>query len=132
MEARRGDRKLRSRFPLELISPKNHDSMNSTFGDRADVDHDTSTAMIHPTDAAARGIATGDQIRIFNGRGACILRAAVLDTVTSGVVSVPSTRWTRRAPDGRNINALTSQRLTDFGGGPTFYSCLVEVEKLGD
>ena len=35
-------------------------------------------------------------------------------------------------PDRRNVNALTSERLTDTGGGPTFYSCLVEVERIGD
>ncbi len=132
VESRRGDKRLRRRFPLELISPKNHDSMNSTFGNRDDVDNDTASALLHPSDAAARGIVTGDQIRIHNERGACVLRASVLDTVASGVVSAPSVRWARRAPDGRNINALTSQRLTDIGGGPTFYSCLVEVEKLGD
>jgi hypothetical protein len=36
------------------------------------------------------------------------------------------------APAGRNINAATSGRLTDQGGGPVFYSCLVEVERIGD
>ncbi len=130
MESRHGDPKLRCKFPLELVSPKNHDSMNSTFGDRAHVDQDTSAATLHPSDAAARHIATGDHIRVFNDRGACILRAKVEDNVLRGVISVPSTRWTRRAPDRLNINALTSQRLTDIGGGATFYSCLVEVEKL--
>jgi hypothetical protein len=29
-----------------------------------------------------------------------------------------------------NVNELTSQRLTDIGGGATFYSTLVEVKKL--
>jgi anaerobic selenocysteine-containing dehydrogenase len=48
------------------------------------------------------------------------------------VVSVPAVRWGKRAPDGRNANALTSERLTDAGGGATFYSCLVEVERIGD
>ncbi len=132
IESRRGDPRLRARFPLELVSPKNHDSMNSTFGNREDVDRDTSVATLHPDDAGRRQITDGDSVRIFNGRGACILRAVVAATVTRGVVSVPSTRWSRRAPDGRNINALTSQRLTDIGGGATFYSCLVEVEKVAD
>jgi anaerobic selenocysteine-containing dehydrogenase len=36
------------------------------------------------------------------------------------------------ARDGQNVNALTSDRLTDLGGGPTFYSCLIEIEKCGD
>ena len=53
-------------------------------------------------------------------------------SVPPGVVAAPSVRWARRSPAGRNVNALTSDRLTDHGGGPTFYSCLVEVEKIGD
>ena len=52
--------------------------------------------------------------------------------VRPGVVLAPSVRWNKLAPDHRNINALTSDRLTDIGGGPTFYSCLVDVEKCGD
>jgi anaerobic selenocysteine-containing dehydrogenase len=52
--------------------------------------------------------------------------------VQPGVVCAPSVRWGKRAPGGRSVNALTSSRLTDKGGGPTFYSCLVEVERAGD
>jgi anaerobic selenocysteine-containing dehydrogenase len=52
--------------------------------------------------------------------------------VRQGVVLAPSVRWSKLASDHRGINALTSDRLTDLGGGPTFYSCLVDVEKCGD
>jgi anaerobic selenocysteine-containing dehydrogenase len=69
---------------------------------------------------------------MFNGRGSCTLVAEVDGKVRSGVVCAPSVRWNKLSPDGRNVNALTSDRLTDLGGGPTFYSCLVEVEKCGD
>jgi anaerobic selenocysteine-containing dehydrogenase len=110
-------------FPLELISPKNHDSMNSTFGNRPDVDAQTAIATIHPEDAAGRGIATGDSVRLFNARGHCDLLANVEASVPKGVVCVPSSRW------GANVNALVSERLTDLGGGPTFYSCLVDLVK---
>ena len=48
------------------------------------------------------------------------------------MVCAPSTRWASKSPAFRNVNALTSERLTDQGGGPTFYSCLVQVEKSGD
>jgi len=48
VESRLGDAALLRNFPLELISPKNHDSMNSTFGNRADVDAQTAVATIHP------------------------------------------------------------------------------------
>lgn len=131
-ESRWGDPGLRTKYPLELISPKNHGNMNSTFGDRQEQDRETSVLTIHPNDAAKRSITTGDTVRIFNRRGSCALTARVLDSVKEGVVSAPSTRWARKAGDRQNINVLTSQRLTDVGGGPTFYSCLVQVERAGD
>jgi anaerobic selenocysteine-containing dehydrogenase len=49
--------------------------------------------------------------------------------VPAGVICAPAVRWAKRSPDGCNVNVLTSDRLTDAGGGPTFYSCLVEIEK---
>jgi anaerobic selenocysteine-containing dehydrogenase len=132
LESRFGDDSLLARFPLELISPKNDDSMNSTFGNRPENDLATATVHIDTADAVIRGIATGDQVRVYNDRGSCLLRAAVDGAVRAGVVSVPSVRWAKKAADRHNVNALTSARLTDMGGGPTFYSCLVQVEKSGD
>ena len=132
IESRHGDGALRTRYPLELISPKNDDSMNSTFGYREDVDQQTSQLKINAQDATSRGIVTGDQVRIFNGRGSCLLVARVDASVAPGVVCAPSTRWPKLSLASRNVNAVTSERLTDKGGGPTFYSCLVQVEKSGD
>jgi anaerobic selenocysteine-containing dehydrogenase len=132
VESRLGNRDLGARYPLELISPKNDDSMNSTFGFRPEVDCRTAVLKLHPADAAPRGISTGDAVRVYNDRGQCILRADVSQSIATGVVSAPSVRWPKLAPDGNSVNMLTSQRLTDKGGGPTFYSCLVQVEKIGD
>jgi anaerobic selenocysteine-containing dehydrogenase len=130
VESRGGDPELLRRFPLELISPKNGASMNSTFGNRPDTDEQTRLLTIHPSEAEARGIVTGDAVLVFNERGRCVMKAQVADTVMPGVVCAPSVRWPKNAPGGNGINALTSQRLTDLGGGPTFYSCLVEVSLL--
>jgi anaerobic selenocysteine-containing dehydrogenase len=132
IESRHGDRQLTAKFPLEMISPKNDDSMNSTFGNRPAVDRQTAILHITATDAARRGIADTDQVRVWNDRGSLLLVARVDDSVRSGVVCTPAVRWGKTAPDGRNANALTSERLTDAGGGATFYSCLVEVERIGD
>ena len=132
VESRLGCAELTARYPLEMISPKNDDSMNSTFGYRPDVDSQTAVVVIHPSDAARRDISTGDAVRMFNDRGQCILRAEVAKTVAEGVVAAPAVRWPKLALDGSSVNMLTSQRLTDKGGGPTFYSCLVQVEKIGD
>jgi anaerobic selenocysteine-containing dehydrogenase len=132
VESRHGDADLRRKYPLELISPKNDDSMNSTFGHRDAVDLETATLHLTREDAQPRGIQTGDRVRAYNARGAFFLLAQVDETVRPGVVCAPAVRWGKRAPEQRNVNAVTSDRLTDSGGGPTFYSCLVQVERIGD
>jgi anaerobic selenocysteine-containing dehydrogenase len=132
VESRHGDPALRRKYPLELISAKNDDSMNSTFGHRDAVDLQTATLHLNAADAAGRGIRTSDQVRVYNDRGSCVLLAAVDGAVPPGVAAAPSVRWGTRSPGKRNVNALTSERLTDAGGGPTFYSCLVQVERIGD
>ena len=132
LESRLGDEALRSKYPLELISSKNDDSMNSTFGNRPGVDQETSILHLHPVDADSRSIRAGDRVRVFNDRGSVLLQANIDGVVQPGVVRSPSTRWLKRSADRQNINALTSDRLTDLGGGPTFYSCLVQVERCGD
>jgi anaerobic selenocysteine-containing dehydrogenase len=131
-ESRQGDKDLRERYPLEMISSKNDDSMNSTFGLRSSVDRQTAVLQMHPADADARGIHNGDRVRAFNDRGSLLLTAEVDGVVAPGVVRAPSVRWNKFSPDGRNANALTSDRLTDIGGGPTFYNCLIEVQRCGD
>ncbi len=132
VESRHGDRQLAAKYPLEMISPKNDDSMNSTFGNRDIVDRQTAVLHIAVADAAGRGIADADQVRMWNDRGSCLMVARVDDTVHAGLVCAPAVRWGKRASGARNVNALTSERLTDAGGGPTFYNCMVEVERIGD
>jgi len=127
LESRFGDPALASRYPLELVSAKNDDSMNSTFGHRLAVDEQTARLSIHPDDARARGIVQGMRVRVQNDRGYCFLTASVDCDVPAGILRARSVRWNRCAPEQRGINQLTSDRLTDIGGGPTFYSCLVEV-----
>jgi anaerobic selenocysteine-containing dehydrogenase len=131
-ESRLGAPGLRARFPLELIPAKSHDSMNSTFGNHPSAMEQTATLFLHVDDARSRGIESGDRVRVFNQRGSCTLLASVDGVVRPGVVLAPSVRWNKLAHDRRNINVLTSDRLTDIGGGATFYSCLVDVEKCGD
>lgn len=131
-ESRLGDADLRARFPLELVTPKCDSGLNSSFGYRDSVDRETAVLAMHEADAAPRGIRRGDRVRVYNDRGAVVLVAQVGRDVARGVVAARAVRWLRRAPDGRNVNALTSDRLSDMGGGATFYSCLVEVEKCAE
>jgi len=130
VESRRGE--AAGRYRLELVSPKNDDGMNSTFGYRREVDAANSSLAMEASDMAARAIEDGDRVRVFNGRGSCTLTARRDGSVAPGVVCARSVRWPKMAQERSNLNALTPDRLTDAGGGPTFYSCLVEVEKCGD
>lgn len=132
IESRHGDQALRTSFPLELVSSKNDNSMNSTFGNRDDTHEETSALWMHTDDAAPRGITHGDQVRVFNNRGSVLLKASVNGAVHKGVVRCPSVSWPKRNGNRHGINVLSSERLTDIGGGPTFYSCLVQVERCGD
>ena len=126
-ESRFGDADVYSRYPLELVSAKNDDSMNSTFGHRDEVDGQTAALAIHPEDAAKRGIKEGMLVEAKNGRGSCFFVATISNDLPAGVLRARSTRWNKRSVARHGLNQLTSERLTDIGGGPTFYSCLVDV-----
>jgi anaerobic selenocysteine-containing dehydrogenase len=120
---------LAARYPLGFISPPARNFLNSSFANLpAFVDEEKTPHLdIHPDDAAARDIASGDSVRVFNDRGSLLAAARVTDRARPGVVVAPSVWWRKLAPGGENANAVTSQALTDLGRGPTFYDCLVEV-----
>ena len=118
-------------YPLELLARKADNFLNSTFVNlptiqKMEPHHDE--LEISSADAHARGIADGDRVRVFNDRGEISLRARVDGAVRSGVVGA-RLGWAKLSDRGLNINVLTSARLTDLGGGATFYSTLVEVER---
>jgi anaerobic selenocysteine-containing dehydrogenase len=120
---------LARRYPLAFISPPAHHFLNSTFSAQPVFVRRESepTLTIHPLDAAPRGIADGASVRAFNDRGAFLATARVSEAARPGVVVGLSIWWAKMCPGGRNANAVTSQELTDMGGGATFYDALVEV-----
>ena len=122
---------LASRFPLAFLSPPARNFLNSSFANQPRFLNEEKTPKldVHPDDAAARRIATGDIVRIFNDRGSFTATARVTDRARPGVVVAPSIWWKKLAPDGANANAVTGQALTDLGRAATFYDCLVEVAK---
>jgi anaerobic selenocysteine-containing dehydrogenase len=120
-------------FPLEFLPRKADNFMNTTFANlpgHQQMERRTAGVLeMHPADAAPRGLATGDAVTIWNARGRITLLAQVGATVPPGVVA-SRLDWHKLSNHGANVNALTSQRLTDIGGGATFYSTLVQVAKL--
>lgn len=120
---------LAKRYPLAFISPPAHHFLNSTFSAQpVFVRREGEPSLtIHPKDAAPRGISDGQMVKTYNDRGSFLSKARVSDSARQGCVVGLSIWWAKQAPGGRNANAVTSQELTDMGGGATFYDCLVEV-----
>ncbi|MBC7707226.1 MAG: molybdopterin oxidoreductase family protein, partial [Rhodoferax sp.] len=79
-------------------------------------------------DAAARGLVSESIVRVFNQRGEYRCKIKVSSRARAGVVNGMGIWWRKMGLDGKNVNELTSQKLTDLGQAPTFYDCLVEVE----
>jgi len=123
---------LAQRYPLAFISPPCRNFLNSSFANLpfALASEKEPRLDIHPDDARARGIASGERVRVFNDRGSYTLKAAVSDRARPGVVVAPSVWWRKLSPDGRNANDLTSQAVADMGGAATYYDCLVEVARI--
>ena len=119
-------------YPLAFISPPARNFLNSSFANLpfALKEAGEPTLDMHPEDAAARGIADGDTVCTYNGRGSFLTKARVSERVRRGVVAALSVWWKKLSPDGRNANDVTSQAFADMGGAATFYDCLVEVEKI--
>jgi anaerobic selenocysteine-containing dehydrogenase len=84
---------------------------------------------INPADAAARGVADGDEVIVESARGWCRLRAVVTGDVPPGVAVAPKGRWALLAVGGRNVNWTTSDALADLAGQSTFHSNLVEIRR---
>jgi anaerobic selenocysteine-containing dehydrogenase len=118
-----------ARFPLAMISPPARNFLNSSFVNvriLRDIEGEP-LLEIHASDAAERGIVSGDVVRVFNERGEYRCTAKVSDRARPGVVNGLGVWWRKLGLDGTNVNQLTSQKLTDMGRGPVFYDCLVEV-----
>lgn len=118
-------------LPLRLQTTPALYSLNSTFMDREDLrgKRGPLRVQLSPGDAAARGLAEGDRAVAWNELGEVTLRVAVSEDVPAGVALVEGVHWHRDTEGGRNVNALTSQRLTDEAGGSTFYDNRIDVRR---
>ena len=123
-------------YPLQMLPRKADNYMNTTFANLSThqaMERRTEGVLeMHAVDASARGITDGDAVTVWNGRGRLELSAQIAGSrVGEGVVAA-RLDWHKLAQDHANVNVLTSQRLTDIGGGATFYSTMVEVKRVSE
>ena len=122
---------LATRFPLNMLSPKSHAFLNSSYGNMQTQLHHAGAqkVILSPHDAAARGISAGDLVRVFNDRGAFEAVAEVSEEAMMGVVVAPMGYWPRNSRLRRTVNAINPPAFADYGHAPTFSDTLVEVAK---
>ncbi len=132
LEAVASNPALAARYPLAMISPPARNFLNSTFVNVQSLRNIEGEPLLElcAADAAARGIAHGDLVRVFNDRGSYHCTARISHRARPGVVNGLGVWWRKLGVRGTNVNEVTSQALTDLGGGPTFYDCLVQVERV--
>jgi anaerobic selenocysteine-containing dehydrogenase len=83
--------------------------------------------LVHPADAAALGLATGDRVEIGNRRGEVVLHAKLFDGVRRGVV-IAEGIWPNDAHErGEGINVLTGSDAGAPYGGAAFHDNRVWV-----
>ncbi|WP_405930765.1 molybdopterin-dependent oxidoreductase [Streptomyces sp. NBC_00827] len=122
-----------ARHPLVLISAAQHFTINTVFGNKPELRRRAGppTVVLHPDDAAPRGLKPGDRARVINDRGSFTALIAVEDRVTPGVALTEKGHWPKLQEDtGTGVNATVAERDTDLGGGAVFHDNRVEIVPL--
>jgi len=114
--------------PLQMMTPNTKNRIHSQFGNLSLIKvHDPEPLMqIHPVDAAVRGIALGDRVRIHNARGEVTVKTVVTAGIRQGCVAVTNGWW---GEQGCLVNKLSAGRETDMAHGAAFHDNLVEVTR---
>ncbi len=115
------------KFPLALVSSANSKMISSTLGE---FNYPELRVTLNPQDAAARSIAEGDAVRVFNQLGEVVCRADLSDRLREGVVVIPKGAWRKSSRNGRTATALCPATISEVGGGACYNDARVEVEKI--
>jgi anaerobic selenocysteine-containing dehydrogenase len=121
--------RLAAKYPLNIISPKSHAFLNSSYGNLPRQLHHAGEqfVLVNPKDALVRNVGEGSPVRIFNDRGSFEAIAKVSSDVMPGVVVAPLGYWRSLSRTGATVNALNPSAFADLGRAPTFSDTLVEV-----
>ncbi|EZP77242.1 trimethylamine-N-oxide reductase (cytochrome c) [Parageobacillus genomosp. 1] len=118
-------------FPFLFVPGPNHNFLNTTFSNNEKHISFEKEPRLHMNikDALSKGIMDGDQVRVWNNRGECVLKVSVGENVLPGVV-VTQGLWADSPGTKQLVNSLTPDRVADMGNGATFFSGRVNVEKV--
>jgi anaerobic selenocysteine-containing dehydrogenase len=84
--------------------------------------------LMHPIDAAARGLDGVSHVRVWNDLGVVVLPLRITDAVAPGVVASEKGAWLATSPTGQTISALVSaDDRADLAEGACYNDTAVEV-----
>ena len=114
---------------FNLVTAPSLYTLNSSFNEQPELvaKKGPMSISMNPADAAARNMAAGQRVVVWNERGEVPFLLNITEKAPPGVVVADGISLLRDAPGKRTINALTSQRLTDRAHGSTFYDTKVDV-----
>jgi anaerobic selenocysteine-containing dehydrogenase len=116
-------------FPLALISPASERTISSTL---SELPRPQVRLLMHPEDAAVRGLSDGDEVRIVNALGEVRCGLQVGTWIRPGTVALPKGLWRKHTANGFTANALAPDSLTDLGGGACFNDARVDVRRVSE
>jgi len=122
------------KYPLQVIGHHYLATVHSTL-DNVDWLREAwpQRVFINPLDAEPRGINNGDEVKVFNDRGATLVRCRVTKRIMPGVIAIPQGAWwspDEKGVDRRgSVNVLTSERWTPLAFGNAQHTIMAQVEK---
>jgi anaerobic selenocysteine-containing dehydrogenase len=118
-------------YPFRLATSPARNFLNTSFNETPTSlsQEKRPTVMIHPVDAAALGVADGEEVVLQNERGAVRIAARLFDGVRRGVLIAESIWPDSAYPDGKGVNHLTGADAPAPFGGAAFHDNHVRVVK---
>jgi anaerobic selenocysteine-containing dehydrogenase len=114
---------------LRLLSPASPWLLSDSFANVAKIAAriGPATIALHPTDAAERGLADGDEALVANETGSLPLRVTLSEALPRGVALSHKGRWPKREAAQANVNVLNPGRKSDMGENTCVHSVEVTV-----
>jgi anaerobic selenocysteine-containing dehydrogenase len=125
------DPELARRYPLSLIAGASHFFLNTIFANKPELRRRAGPpqVVVHPLDAAGRGLVDGDTARVFNDRGSFHAVVRIAELVRPGVLATTKGHWSKLV-GGSAVNATVDERDADMGGGAVFHDNRVDIEAV--
>ncbi|UXA19986.1 molybdopterin guanine dinucleotide-containing S/N-oxide reductase [Mycobacterium sp. SMC-4] len=134
---------MATRHPLHLLAnqpaSRLHSQLDAGATSRRSKVAGREPIRMNPVDAAARGLADGDVVRVFNDRGACLAGLVTDDAVRPRVVQLATGAWfdplDPTDPDTMCVHGNPNMLTDDVGTSSLAQGCsgahaLVQVEKF--